>query len=190
MLRNSLDLTRISVFAAVCIALNVGLNKVAVVLGLPVFMDSVGTILSAALVPPIFSVLIGIVSNLLGGVITHPAIPFYAGTQAVIALMAVFAYRKGWFRRLPIALAVGLAIGIVSAIVSAPITVVMFGGITAPGATAINAVLMAAGQNIWTAVLSGTLIISSIDKVIAAAVVWLLLTRLPERMKLDRSTPG
>jgi hypothetical protein len=136
--KNAFDITRISVFAAVCIALNVGLNKVAVVLGLPVFMDTVGTILSAALVPPIFSVLIGIVSNLLGGVITHPAIPFYAGTQVVIALMAVYSYRKGWFRRLPSALGVGLAIGIVSAIVSAPITVVMFGGITAPGATAIN----------------------------------------------------
>jgi energy-coupling factor transport system substrate-specific component len=158
-----------------------------VVLGLPVFMDTVGTILSAALVPPVFSVLVGIVSNLLGGVITHPAIPFYAGTQVVIALMAVYAYRKGWFQRLPAALAVGFAIGIVSAVVSAPITVVMFGGVTAPGATAINAILMAAGQNIWTAVLSGTLIVSSVDKVIAAALVWLLLTRLPERMKLHRA---
>jgi energy-coupling factor transport system substrate-specific component len=183
---SSYDLTRISVFAAVCIALNVGLNKVAVVLGLPVFMDTVGTVLSTALVPPFFSVLIGIVSNMLGGVITHPAIPFYSLTQVVIALMAVYAYRRGWFNRLPSALAVGLAIGIVSAIVSAPITVVMFGGITAPGATAINAILMAAGQNIWTAVLSGTLIVSSVDKVIAAAIVWLLLTRLPERMKLRR----
>jgi energy-coupling factor transport system substrate-specific component len=183
---SSFDITRISVLAAVCIALNVGLNKVAVVLALPVFMDTVGTILSAAIVPPIFSVLIGIVSNLLGGVITHPAIPFYAGTQVVIALMAIYAYRKGWFDRLFTALIVGLAIGVVSAIVSAPITVILFGGITAPGATAINAILMATGQNIWAAVLSGTLIISSIDKVIAAAVVWLLLTRLPERMKLHR----
>lgn len=181
---SSFELTRISVLAAVCIALNVGLNKAAVVLGLPVFMDTVGTVLSAALVPPVFSALVGIVSNLLGGVITHFAIPFYAGTQVVVSLMAVYAYRRGWFLRLPSALAVGLAIGIVSAIVSAPITVVMFGGITAPGATAINAILMAAGQNIWAAVLSGTLIVSSMDKMIAAAIVWLLLARLPERMKL------
>jgi energy-coupling factor transport system substrate-specific component len=181
---NSLNLTRISVLSAVCVALNIGLNKIAVVLALPVFMDTIGTILSAALVPLPFAVLVGVVSNLIGGVITHPAIPFYIGTQAVIALMAVFAFRRGWFHRLPSALLVGLIIGIVSAIVSAPITVIVFGGITAPGATAINAVLMAAGQNIWTAVLSGTLIISSVDKVIAAGIVWLLLQRLPDRMKL------
>ena len=49
---SSFEVTRISVLAAVCIALNVGLNKAAVVLGLPVFMDTVGTVLSAALIPP------------------------------------------------------------------------------------------------------------------------------------------
>jgi energy-coupling factor transport system substrate-specific component len=182
----SVNLTRISVLAAVCIALNIGLNKIAVVLALPVFMDTVGTILAAALVPPLFVVLVGVVSNLIGGVITHPAIPFYIGTQIAIALMAIFALRKGWFNRLASAIGVGLAIGVVSAIISAPITVIMFGGVT-DGATALNAILLAAGQDIWTAVISGSLIISCVDKVIAAWVVCLLLQRLPDRMKLVQS---
>ena len=180
---NSLNVTRTAVLMAVCIALNVGLNKLAVVLALPVFMDCIGTILSSALLPPLSCVLVGVVSNLIGGVTTHPAIPFYAGTQVVIALMSIVAFRRGWFDKLWSAIAVGLAIGVVSAIVSSPITVLLFGGVTAPGATAINAILMAAGQNIWTAVLSGTLIVSSIDKVIATVVVWLLLRRLPNRIK-------
>lgn len=79
----------------------------------------------------------------------------------------------------------GLAIGIVSAVVSAPITVLVFGGITEPGATAINGILLAAGHDIWTAVVSGTLIVSSVDKVIAAGLVWLLLKRLPDRLKRE-----
>lgn len=182
----SINLTRIAVFAAVCVALNVGLNKIAAVLQLPVFMDTVGTILSAALVPPLFSVLVGVVSNFIGGVVTNPAIPFYSGTQVIIAIMAIFAFRQGWFDRLWSALATGLAIGIVSAIVSAPITVLMFGGITQPGATALNAVLLAAGNSLWSAVLSGTLIVSSVDKVIAAGIVWLLLQRLPRNLILAR----
>lgn len=180
------QMTRAAVFSAACVALNIGLNKLAVILQLPVFMDTVGTILSAALVPAPFSIAVGVVSNLIGGVITHPAIPFYIGTQVVVALMAIIGYRRGWFDRLWTAALLGLAIGIVSAIVSAPITVIMFGGITQPGATALNAVLLAAGKDIWTAVLSGTLIISSIDKVIAAVVTWLLLRRLPNRLKLPR----
>ncbi len=181
-----MDITRISVFAAVCIALNVGLNKIAAVLDLPVFMDTVGTILSAALIPPLFSMLVGVVSNLLGGIVTNPAIPFYAGTQVFIAAMAIVAYRKGWFDRLWPALLTGLAIGVVSAVVSAPITVLLFGGITQPGATAINAVLLAAGHSLWSAVLSGSLIVSSVDKIIAAGMVWLLLQRLPDNIKLSR----
>lgn len=177
------QLTRTIVLSAVCIALNVGLNKIAAVLQLPVFMDSVGTILSAALVPPLFSCGIGIISNLLGGVITNPAIPFFAGTQLVIAAMAITAYRFGWFRRLGTAVLTGLAIGVVSAVVSAPITVIMFGGVTQPGATAVNAILMASGHSLWTSVLTGSLLVSSVDKVVACVVAWVLLQRLPERLK-------
>jgi energy-coupling factor transport system substrate-specific component len=174
------------VFSAVCIALNVGLNKVAAVLQLPVFMDTVGTVLSGAMVPPGYSILVGIISNLIGGVVTHPSIPFYIGTQVVVALMSIVGYRRGWFDTLPAAIALGLAIGIVSAIVSAPVTVLVFGGVTEPGATALNAVLLAAGHDLWTSVLSGSLVVSSIDKVIAAVIVWALLRRMPERLKADR----
>jgi energy-coupling factor transport system substrate-specific component len=182
---------RAAVFSAVCIALNVGLNKVATVLQLPVFMDTVGTVLSAALVPPGYSIAVGVISNLIGGVVTHPSVPFYVGTQVIVSLMAIMGYRCGWFDTLLRAVLLGLAIGIVSAIVSAPITVLVFGGITEPGATAINAVLLAAGNDLWTSVISGSLIVSSIDKVIAAVIVWVLLRRMPERLKMhsreDRS---
>lgn len=188
MAQPSSRMMRAVVFSAVCIALNVGLNKVAVVLQLPVFMDTVGTVLSGAMVPPIYSILVGIVSNLIGGVVTHPSIPFYIGTQVVVSLMSIFGYRRGWFDTLPAAVGLGLAIGIVTAIVSAPITVLVFGGVTEPGATALNAVLLAAGHDLWTSVLSGSLVVSSVDKVIAAVSVWALLRRMPERLKVARRT--
>ena len=58
-------------------------------------------------------------------------------------------------------------------------TVVAFGGVTLSGTTAINAVLLASGQSIWKAVLGGSLIIESLDKVSAAVLAWLVLRRLP-----------
>lgn len=177
------NLVRTSIFSAVFVALNIGLNKISILLSLPVFMDTVGTILSTAFVPPVFSVVVGVVTNLLGGIITHPAVPFYSITQVVVAILAIYFYRRGWLNSLLKAIIVGLVIGITSAIVSAPITVIVFGGVTAPGVTAINAVLMAAGNDIWTSVLSGSILISSIDKVIATVLVYLTLTRLPNRIK-------
>lgn len=187
-MQSSSIMMRATVFSAVCIALNVGLNKVAVVLQLPVFMDTIGTVLSGAMVPPGYSILVGVVSNLIGGVVTHPAIPFYIGTQVVVSLMSIFGYRRGWFDALPAAVGLGIAIGVVTAVVSAPITVLVFGGVTEPGATALNAVLLAAGHDLWTSVLSGSLVVSSVDKVIAAVVVWALLRRMPERLKVARRT--
>lgn len=183
MTRSSVEVTRAAVFSAVCVALNIGLNKIAFMLQLPVFMDTVGTILSAALVPPFYSIGVGVVSNLIGGVVTHPAIPFYSGTQVVVAVMSIASFRFGWFTTPLKAVLVGLAIGVVSAIVSAPITVLVFGGVTEPGATAINAVLLAAGHDLWTSVLSGSLLVSCVDKVIATLIVWMLVRRLPERLK-------
>ncbi len=190
MAQSSSVMMRAVVFSAVCIALNVGLNKIAMVLQLPVFMDTVGTVLSGAMVPPGYSILVGIVSNLIGGVVTHPSIPFYIGTQVVVSLMSIFGFRRGWFDTLPAAIGLGLAIGIVTAIVSAPVTALVFGGVTEPGATALNAVLLAAGQDLWTSVLSGTLVVSSVDKVIASVIVWALLRRMPERLKVARRASG
>lgn len=183
-MRPSSIMMRAVVFSAVCIALNVGLNKIAAVLQLPVFMDTVGTVLSGAMVPPIYSILVGIISNLIGGVVTHPSIPFYIGTQVVVSLMSVFGFRRGWFDTLPAAIGLGFAIGVVTAIVSAPVTAIVFGGVTEPGATALNAVLLAAGYDLWTSVLSGLLVVSSVDKVIAAVIVWRLLQRMPDRLKI------
>ena len=180
---------RAAAFSAVCIALNVSLNKISTVLQLPVFMDTVGTVLSGAMVPPAYSILVGIVSNLIGGVVTHPAIPFYIGSQVVVSLLSIAGFRRGWFDTLPAAIGLGLAIGIVTAIVSAPITALVFGGVTEPGATALNAVLLAAGNDLWTSVLTGTLVVSSVDKMAAAIIVWALLRRMPDRLKVTRRAP-
>lgn len=188
MAQSSNIMMRAVVFSAVCIALNVGLNKIATVLQLPVFMDTVGTVLSGAMVPPGYSILVGVVSNLIGGVVTHPSIPFYIGTQIIVSLMAIYGYRRGWFDTMLSAGALGLAIGVVSAIVSTPITAIVFGGVTEPGATALNAILLAAGNDLWTSVISGTLIVSSVDKIIACLVVWSLLRRMPERLKVVRQS--
>ena len=65
---------------------------------------------------------------------------------------------------------------------SAPVTVLMFGGVTLGGTTAINAVLMAAGQNIWKSVLGGSLVIESLDKVAACMIASIVFRRLPRSL--------
>ena len=168
--------------AAGCIALNLAAGKVANLLALPVYLDTIGTITAAALLSPILAIVVGALSSLLGAVVINPVYAFYAGTQIAIAVTAVALIRLGLFQTIWKAALSGIAIAVVAAIVSAPVTVMVFGGVTVPGATAINAVLIASGQNLWRAVITGSMAVEILDKVTAVVMAWLLVQRLPSRI--------
>lgn len=166
-----------------CIALNLTLAKVAAMLSLPVYMDSVGTILSSALLPWPFVLAVGVLTSLLGGIVISPFFAAYAGTQLAIALVSLLCMRIGLFRTWWKALLSGVIIAVASVIASAPVTVILFGGVTLSGTTAINAVLMAAGNNIWQSVIGGSVFIEAIDKPVAAFIAGQALRRLPSSLK-------
>jgi energy-coupling factor transport system substrate-specific component len=170
--------------AASLLALNLMMTKIATTLSLPVYLDTIGTILAAALLPSWMVVLIGVSTSVLASVIVHPAFLYYAVTQAVVALVAVAAMRMNAFDSQPKAIATGLVIAVVAAFVSAPVTVLLFGGVTLGGTTAINAVILATGQTLWKSVLGGSLAIESIDKVVACLLTVAVLRRLPKQFRL------
>jgi energy-coupling factor transport system substrate-specific component len=174
--------TQITVMAASLIALNLVMSKVAATLSLPVYLDTIGTILAAAVLPWWAAVLIGAATSILAGFVVHPAFFYYVGTQVTIALIAVMAMRFGAFQRPWTAALAGVVIAVCAAIVSAPVTVMVFGGVTLGGTTAINALLMAAGQNVWKSVLGGSLIVEAVDKVAACLLAAVVLRRLPSSM--------
>jgi energy-coupling factor transport system substrate-specific component len=183
----TLSFTRHIVIAAICVALNVGLGKVSNVVGLPFAMDTVGTILAAALLPPVLTPFVAGLSSVAASIVIHPAFLFYAGTQIVIALLAILFIRLRFFSTPWKAGIAGLVIGIASAIVSAPVTAIVFGGVATPSISAINAVFLAAGQSLWRSVLQGSLIVESLDKIAAGIIVWLTLRRLPQ---INRAYPA
>ena len=180
---DKLNITRYIVIAAVCIAMNVGLGKVANLLGLPFAMDTIGTIMSAALLPALLVLVVAVLSSIAASLIIHPAFLFFVGTQIVIALLAILFFRKKFFETPIYAGLAGLVIGIASAVVSAPVIAVVFGGVATPSISALSAVFLAAGENLWTSVIQGALIVESIDKIIAGILVYLLLKRLPHLVK-------
>ncbi len=166
------------IYTAVCIALNVGLGKISNLMALPFTMDTIGTILAATLLPWYLALLVGGLSSLIASIIIHPAFLYYIGTQIVIAMVALGFVKVNMFGSMIKAAIAGLIIGIVSAIASAPVTVIVFGGIAVPSITALNALFLASGSSLWTSVISGALIVESIDKIAAGIVAWLALSRI------------
>jgi energy-coupling factor transport system substrate-specific component len=114
--------TRTLVLMPVAIAFNIILGQaVAAALKIPIYLDSIGTILVGALAGPIAGALTGLLSNLLWSYVLPP--PFHndaSGAFAIVAvvigiLAGVFA-RRGWLRPRPNQNMGQLAIGAIVAV--------------------------------------------------------------------------
>ena len=165
------------------VAVNLVIGQIVAALLLPVFLDSIGTILVAALVGPRAAIAAGLVSQVLAAVISgnFAWLPF-AVVQVVIALYAWGAARLGAFRHFGTAVVAGLGLGVVSASCSAPIAYFMFGGVTAGGVVVVTAVLRLLGAPLGIAVVSASFATDILDKAIACGLVFVILRGLPQTL--------
>src|SRR5258707_1162484 len=125
------------------IAFNVAVGGLVYVLKLPIFLDSIGTILAAVLLGPWRAALVGIFSFLIAAAIINPVYVWFSGTQAIIAFVMYLAARYlAVFRSLVRAIPTGLALGVVTGIASAPVIVFVFGGVAGSGRDLITAALV------------------------------------------------
>lgn len=102
--RRSRDLTT-SVLAlmGVAIAINITVGSITVLLRLPIYLDSIGTVLVGALAGPWAGALTGILSNLIWSILpvpggAGPTAAFFAPVAGVIGLMAGFWASRGVFQ--------------------------------------------------------------------------------------------
>lgn len=166
------------VLAASCVLLNMILAKTAVLLSLPVYLDSVGTIISVTLMPWYLSIATALCTSFLGALVINPDFLAYGVTQLTIVLVALFCFRIGMLTTLHESLISGLLIAVSAVLVSAPVTVLLFDGITWSETNALTAILLASGKNIWQSVIQGAIFIETIDKMSASLLAWLALRRL------------
>ncbi len=102
--RRARDLTTATLtLMAVAIAINIAVGSIAVFLRLPIYLDSIGTVLVGALAGPWAGALTGILSNLIWSILpipggAGPTAAFFAPVAGVIGLMAGFWANRGVFQ--------------------------------------------------------------------------------------------
>ena len=126
--RRSRDLTTaVLTLMPVAIAINIAVGSIAVALRLPIYLDSIGTVLVGALAGPWAGALTGILSNLIWSILpvpggAGPTAAFFAPVAGVIGLMAGFWASRGVFQLRSDDARVGsflsLAAGIAAAVVA------------------------------------------------------------------------
>ncbi|MDQ4081101.1 MAG: ECF transporter S component [Gemmatimonadota bacterium] len=164
------------------VALNLAIGAIVAALKLPVYLDSIGTVLVAALAGPLAGVLTGMTSNLVLGMLSSPVFIAFIPVTAVIGVSAGIASRVGGFRTIPRAVVTGILIGLLAGMMSVPIVLALFGGVTAGGTGIITIALRALDLPLASAAFIASISVDILDKVLSCVIVALVLMRLPRRI--------
>ncbi|EPN7389240.1 ECF transporter S component [Escherichia coli] len=169
------------VLIVIPIAINMIGGQLASMVKLPIFLDSIGTLISAVLLGPVIGMLTGLLTNLLWGLLTNPIAAAFAPVAMVIGLVAGCLARAGWFRTLPKVVVSGVIITLAVTVVAVPLRTALFGGVTGSGADLFVAWMHSMGQNLVESVAITVIGANLVDKILTAVIVWLLLRQLPIR---------
>ncbi|MFI5234806.1 MAG: hypothetical protein ACHQXA_03775 [Gemmatimonadales bacterium] len=175
--------SRLLALIPTCVALNLAMGRLVQELGLPVYLDAVGTILITALAGPMSGVATGILSQVLTALLSGQMMWLaFLPIQILVALVAAVATSRHGFRTILRSVAWGAFCGLLGGTLSAVISFVLFKGVTATGVTALGAVLRSLGFSLERAVTTASLVTDVADKMIAFALVAAVLLALPLRM--------
>jgi len=172
------------VLIPVAIALNVAIGQLVFALKVPLYLDSIGTVLVGVLVGPWAGALTGFLSNVVWTFTgLFPEAIAWAGVAAIIGALAG-AFRAGdWMKKWWKSAIAGLITGVIAAILSAPIAAYVFGGVTGSGTDALVAMFRAAGLDMLGANMAQGVVSDPIDKAVTFLITWAVLQALPARFK-------
>ena len=174
---------RLLALIPLAVGINLALGQLAAATSLPLFLDTVGTILVAALTGLAPALATGLVSQIIFTVVSGNATWLaFLPVQLAVGACAAFAARRGLFGSTGRAVGSGLALGLVAATCSWPISYLAFGGVTAGGVTAITALLTGLGASLKWAVYAASLSSDLLDKVVSFLLVRMVLVSLPQRL--------
>lgn len=165
------------------IAINMVIGQLSSMLKLPIFLDSIGTLICALLAGPWVALLSGLLTNLLWGLLSGPIAAAFAPVAMMIGLSAGLLARAGGFRTLPRVILSGVVITFALMIVAVPIRTYLFAGTTGSGADFFVAYFHAVGDNLLESVAITVLGANIADKIASAIIAWLLVRQLPERVQ-------
>ncbi len=181
--RNNLPTTLIVTLIPVSVALNIVGGYIASALRLPVYLDMIGTAISAIVLGPWWGALVGILTNTGSALITGPVSLPFALVNVVGALLWGYGVRSwGLGRTIPRFFILNIIVAIACTVVAAPIIVLVFGGATGNGADALTGTFLAVGQNLVGSVFSSNILTSLADKIIAGFVALAIIEALPKSL--------
>lgn len=175
--------TLLITFSAMAIGINIVLGIVTSMLKLPVYLDTLGTVLTAVMAGPLAGAVVGASTNIITGLIYSPQdIPFLLVNVAV-ALVVGFAAKKYKFNYVN-ALICGLILSVVCPLIGTPIGILIYGGLTGTVSDIIVMALKSSGSSIFAASFIAKIGNNLIDKVGTCLIACLVIQKLPQDIRV------
>jgi energy-coupling factor transport system substrate-specific component len=173
----------IIVLIPVAVGINYAGKFFAEALKLPLWLDSIGTVLAAMLAGPIVGGISGAINNIIYGLTAGPVSFIYALTSIGIGVTAGLLYKAKMFENAFRALISGLIIAIVATVISVPINVIFWEGQTGNvWGDALFAFLRSKNVGIWLASFFDELVVDLVDKVLTVFIAYGIFRALPKSL--------
>ncbi|MFH0991513.1 MAG: ECF transporter S component [bacterium] len=169
-------------FTAFCIALNLTAGQLTTALKIPMYLDSIGTVLAAVLIGPLSAILAGSLANLLAAAFGNPSNVLFIPVVVIIGAFSGFVARLGWFKHWYLVVLGGILQGILAALASAPISAYLFSGVMMSGMDFLVLYFRAMGNSLLQSVFLQGLASDPVDKLVTYTIVFLLVRNLPFRL--------
>lgn len=172
------------VLIPVCVAINWAGHAIVSTLKLPLFLDSIGSILGGLLAGPWVGGIAGLVSNFISAGTFDPTAALYSIVSFGIGIAAGIGGYLAWYRSWPTRIALYLLVFVVAAGVSTVINMGVYGGQSGSpvGDTALVG-LVRLGVPFWFAAFLDEGISDAPDKLVTVLVATYVYTGLPHRFR-------
>ena len=151
---------------------NIALAFIILFLNIPfLFMDSIGTILTAIILGPLYGAIVGIITNLITSVTIDYINLHFAIVNVLIGLIAGFIARKYDFTKIKVSIISGLIIAIIAGSISAPISIILAKGFTTGTIDQYIKALINSGKSLTTSASIGTFLTNISDKIVSCLLV-------------------
>lgn len=165
------------------IALNIIGAFIALNLRLPIYLDSLGTIMAGFVLGPVYGVITGVLGSLTSGVTFDIYSLYFAPVQIFTGFFAGYFFKKGFMKGKKIFLSVFIMTLFVS-FTGAVITAYLFGGVTSSGSSYIIVILNNLGVNPVISAFITQFFTDYCDKLIASLIMVQVVRRLPKNILL------
>lgn len=174
---------------AMAVCINVAGGQLALVLRLPIYLDSIGTILIGAWMGPVYGMLPNMISGVLMGFTTDIYSLYFAPVGMITGFMAGITAKQmhglvaeKQVKKFQIA-AGALFITIPGTMVSSIINAVLFGGVTSSGSSILVQILSRTPLELTGSIFAVQIFTDYLDRIISLALVVMVLQMLPFSMK-------